>query len=319
MPRTTMACLAAFGALACMPTWTPVATAHAEVPGPSLPTVSRDDSDRMLVVGRVTNNPRKDYPRFKAFADYLSARLGDQGITGSRIQFTHDNDTMVALLREGVVDLIPESIFSAVTYADKAGAELILREWRDGVASYHSVLFAKKDSGITDLSDLLGKTIAFEDPGSTTAYFVPRAELKGAELKLVELSGPDQEPSPDAVGYVLAGSENNIVTWVHRGLVDAGAFSNIDWDQDQDLPPELRKDFTIFHRSEPLPRSVVVVRGDLPSGLERRIRQVLLGADQDPEGRAALKAYMDVARYDELTGEPAAAVAAARRILETSR
>jgi phosphonate transport system substrate-binding protein len=319
MTRTITTCLAEFVALACVLTWTPAGTAHAQGQEPALPAVLQDHADSTLVVGRVTNNPRKDYPRFKAFADYLSARLGDQGITGSQVQFTNDNDTMVALLREGVVDLIPESVFPALTYVDKAGAKLILREWRDGVASYHSVIFARKDSGITALSDLLGKTIAFEDPGSTTAYFVPRAELRAAGLKLVELSGPDQKPPPDAVGYVFVGSENNIIVWVHRGLVDAGPFSNIDWDQGDDAPPELRKDLTIFHRSAPLPRSVVVVRGDLPPGLERRIRQVLLSAEQDPEGKAALKAYKNVAGYDELTGEAAAAVAAARKIFETSR
>ena len=319
MTRAITTCLAESVALACVLTWTAVGAADAQGPGPGLPALSQDDTDRTLVVGRVTNNPRKDYSRFKQLADYLAARLSDQGITGSRIQFAKDDDMMAALLREGVVDLIPESVFPALTYADKAGAKLILREWRDGVASYHTVLFARKDSGITELTDLLGKTIAFEDPGSTSAYFVPRAELRAAGLELVELSGPDQKPPPQAVGYVFAGSENNIVAWVHRGLVDAGPFSNIDWSQDDDAPPELRKDLTIFHRSEPLPRSVVVVRGNLPAELELRIRQVLLTAAEDPEGRAALKAYKNVARYDELTGEAAVGVAAARMILEASR
>jgi phosphonate transport system substrate-binding protein len=143
--------------------------------------------------------------------------------------------------------------------------------------------------------------------------------LRAAGLDLVELSGPDQEPPLDAVGYVFAGSENNIVAWVNRGLVDAGPFSNIDWSQDDDAPPELRKDLAIFHRSDPLPRSVVVVRGNLPPELERGIRQVLLTAAEDPEGRAALKAYKNVARYDELTGEAAVGVAAARMIFEASR
>ena len=319
MTRAITTCLAEAVALACVLTWTPVGAAHAQGPEPALPAVSQNHADRTLVVGRVTNNPRKDYPRFKQLADYLAARLSDQGITGSQIQFAKDNDLMVALLREDVVDLIAESVFPALTYAEKAGAKLILREWRDGVASYYTVLFARKDSGITELADLLGKTIAFEDPGSTSAYFVPRAELRAAGLELVELSGPDQKPPPQAVGYVFAGSENNIVAWVHRGLVDAGPFSNIDWSQDDDAPPELRKDLTIFHRSEPLPRSVVVVRGNLPAELELRIRQVLLTAAEDPEGRAALKAYKNVARYDELTGEAAAGVAAARMILEAAR
>jgi phosphonate transport system substrate-binding protein len=111
MTRAIATCLAEFVASGCVLTWTLAGTAHAQRPEPALPAVSQDHADHTLVVGRVTNNPRKDYPQFKQLADYLAFRLSDQGITGSRIQFTNDNDTMAALLREGVVDIIPQSIF----------------------------------------------------------------------------------------------------------------------------------------------------------------------------------------------------------------
>ncbi|HET6521302.1 MAG TPA: phosphate/phosphite/phosphonate ABC transporter substrate-binding protein [Geminicoccaceae bacterium] len=283
------------------------------------PAAAAADGGRQLVVGRVTSNPRKDHPRLERLAGYLAGRLSDRGIVGSRIQFAKDDATMVTLLRNGEVDLVPDTIFPALTYADQAGARLLLREWRDGVPTYHAVLFARRDGGIAGPLDLRGKTIAFEDPGSTSGYFIPRAELEALGLRLVELSGRGEAPPPDAVGYVFARSENNIAVWVYEGRVQAGAFSNVDWDEDQDMPPALKGEFEIFHHTEPLPRAVILVRGDLPRGLREAIKRVLLAADEDPEGRAALKAYKDVTGYDELTGEAAAGVAAARRILETFR
>lgn len=262
-----------------------------------------DDAERLLVVGRVTHNPRKDYPRFKLLASYLAARLEGQGITGFRVQFAKDHPSMVALLRANVVDLIPESMCPALLYVKEAEARLLLREWRDGVPAYHTLFFCRRDSSITALSDLLGQTIAFEDSGSTSSYFLPRAELEAAGLPLIELPRLTDSPPADAVGYIFAGSENNVVAWVYRGRVGAGAFSNVDWRQEQDVPLSVKRELKIFHRTAPVPRSLVVVRGNLPRQLRRQLKRVLLTAHKDHEGRSVLNDYKAVTRYDELKDE----------------
>jgi phosphonate transport system substrate-binding protein len=267
-----------------------------------------------LVVGRVSANPRKDYAPLKALADYLAAQLGDAGIARASVQFADDAQKMTGLLREGTVDLVFDTAFPAVLYEEQAGAKLLLREWRDGAASYQGVLFKRKDSPVAGLPDLAGRSVAFERPGSTTAFFVPKAELIAAGLQPRELAGPDRQPPSREVGYVFAGSENNIVVWVHRRLVAAGAFSDIDWDQPEDMPPALKQDLEIFHRSAPLARALVLARRDLPPPLEQRIKEVLLTAHTDPAGSAALQAYKNVTKYDELAGEAAESVAAVRRL-----
>ena len=68
---------------------------------------------------------------------------------------------------------------SAVALLEEAGvADLLLREWKQGVAEYHSVFFTRRDSGINGISDLPGHIMAFEDPGSTSAYLIPRFTLE---------------------------------------------------------------------------------------------------------------------------------------------
>jgi phosphonate transport system substrate-binding protein len=287
--------------------------------GPAAPAERIDpleQAERTLVVGRVTSNPHKDYPQFKRFVDYLGGQLRGYGIDQWRIQFAKDSAMMVELLRQGVVDVISETTFSALIYADRAHAKLLLREWRDDAPSYRSVLFGRKDSAIHELSDLRGKIIAFEDPGSTSAYFVPRAEIEAAGLPLVELAKPTLRPPQDAVGFVFAGSENNIVTWVHAGWVDAGAFSDLDWEDGGDLPAAVQQDLRIFYHSKSFPRSVIVVSNNLPERLRDRIKDVLLAADEDPEGRAMLHDYKSVTKFDELEGDAAAGIAAAQAILK---
>ena len=47
----------------------------------------------------------------------------------------------------------------------------------DGSYGYHSVMFARTDSGIRTLDDLEGKVFAFNDPNSTSGYLIPSIEL----------------------------------------------------------------------------------------------------------------------------------------------
>jgi ABC-type phosphate/phosphonate transport system substrate-binding protein len=45
---------------------------------------------------------------------------------------------------------------------------------------YHSIGFARKDSGITSLDDMKGKTFGFGDPNSTSGYLIPSIEIPQA-------------------------------------------------------------------------------------------------------------------------------------------
>ena len=224
---------------------------------------------------------------------------------------------MKDLLRQNSIDLVFDTVFAAVSYENETGAKVLLREWRDGAPTYRSILFKRKDTPITGLSDLVGRTVAFECAGSTTAYFVPRAEMIAAGLHLEELSEPGAEPSPTNVGYVFAGSENNIVVWVHRRLVAAGAFSDIDWGQSDDMPAVLSQDLEVFYQSAPLARALVIARHGLLPRLEQQIKRILVAADTDSVGREVLK-RKHVTKYDEVTGDAAASVAAARMLLTFS-
>ena len=71
------------------------------------------------------------------------------------------------------VDFYSETILSALYLEAQGGGEIILREWKKGVASYRSVIVARADSGITELADLRGGKVAFEDPTSTSGFFFP--------------------------------------------------------------------------------------------------------------------------------------------------
>ena len=257
--------------------------------------------EHTLVVGVVTKDPKKQFPKLQAMADYLASRLGDRGIERGAVVAAADNEAMIRLLRTGAVDVLSETAFSAVRFATEAGAEILLREWKKGVAEYRSVFITRRDSGIASLADLRGRKIGFEDPGSTTGFLLPLAILKRQGLTAVEIAHRDR-PASDTVGYAFADEEVNIAAWVARGIVDAGAISDQDWEDVQRTPDPIKQDLVIFYASEPLLRSSILARGGLDQGLKAELKALLAAMHADAAGQEALEAYYGVAKYDEIAG-----------------
>ena len=178
-----------------------------------------------------------------------------------------------------------------------SGAKPLLLTERDGFSQYTTVFFARRDSGIRSLADLRGRTVAFQAPYSTSAYYVPATALLDSHLPLQILLSPMDHPGNGSVGYVFARSELNIAAWVHKRLVDAGTMSDVDWNNPQKIPSSYRKDFRIIYQSQPFPRALEMVRGDLDPKVEARLREVLLEASKDPDAREALLRFFKTTRF----------------------
>ena len=157
-----------------------------------------------------------------------------------------------------------------------------------------------------------GRSIAFQSGASTSSYFLPASELLHAGLPLAILASPSDRPANGMVGFVFARSELNISAWVHKGLVDAGAFSDQDWRNLERLPESYRDDLVVFHRTEFVPRALELVRGDLDPAIEARLRDVLMGAGSDPAAAQSLRSYYQSTAFLELNEPMRAALATLR-------
>ncbi len=260
-------------------------------------------SKTTITLARVSSDPVKNLPRLQTLADYLAKRLSHLGITEGRAIIVRSNEDMLKLLQSGEVDVTSETVMSAQFFEQYGGAELLLHEWKKGVGYYHSLLIVHKDSGIQSLDDLVGRTVGFEDPGSTSGFLVPFAMLRERGLQLRQLDGPRATASPGEVGYVFANAEINIGAWVARGLSAAGSISDKDFKDEGRVPPQVRERLRILVKSPPILRSILLVNGRLDAELKAAIKQTLLEASEDEEGRTALKAYYRVKKYTELEGD----------------
>ena len=253
--------------------------------------------ERVLVLGRISDDPKAHYEQLKPLLDYVVPRMRDVGITEGRILMARDAQQMTSYLRRGRVDWVTETAGTGMQLQQRAGARVLLLTERGGVSRYHGVFFVRRDSGLERLSDLEGRTVAFQNTASTSAYFAPATALLDAGQRLEILLSPMDRPSADAVGYVFARSELNIAAWVHKRLVDAGVVSNLDWDDVRRMPPAFRRDFRVIHETQDFPRALEMVRGDLDPKIEARLREVLLEAAQDPAAREALSVFFRTTRF----------------------
>ncbi len=255
-----------------------------------------------LVIGRVSDNPKKHYKRLRGMVDYAVSRLAGQGISKAKILFAKDNQQMVQYLKTGEVDWISESVFSALRFIDLANAKPWLLRWKNNVPKYRSVFFVRKDSGINGFEGLAGKKIAFNDAGSTTSFLLPAAVLKKMRVELVPLKTPNAQVPENKVGYFFTGGgEVNVSTAVYTGRAQAGAISNQDWESEDDMPGPLKKKMQIIYESEFIPRRLEIFREGLGDKLRQELMEILLTAHENPVGRKALLAYDSTNRFEKLT------------------
>ncbi|MCK7592606.1 phosphate/phosphite/phosphonate ABC transporter substrate-binding protein [Pseudomarimonas salicorniae] len=248
-------------------------------------------ADGELVLGRISDDPRRHHDPLRALLDYVVPRMRSVGIRRGRVLMARDFQQMASYLRRGRVDWVTETAATGLLLAERSGGQVLVGTERNGVAMYRSLIFARRDSGIRSLADLRGRSIAFQNPQSTSAFYAPAATLLDAGVELEILLSPKDRPRSDATGYVFAQSESNIGTWVHKRLVDAGAFSNLDWNDLGRLPESMRADLVVIAETPDFPRGLEIVGSGMTAARVERLREVLLGAAADPAAREALRRF----------------------------
>ncbi len=296
---------------ACGAAWLWAAPALAE----NLAEATRKDT---LVLGRISSSPDKQYPKLEALNAYVVRQLAaDTPIRASAVVVAEDIDHMARLLREGKVDYLSETAFTALQLEKLRLADIFLHEWKNGVATYATLILARKD-GIASLAELRGRRLAFEDPDSMSGFFLPYAFLTTSGLTLRAADDPKLKLDRQAVSYSFAGGETSILAQIVRRHADAGVISNTRWSNNAKIPPAFRRDLKVIGQTKPTVRSLMLTRRGLDGALKERLAAILLAMPHHPDGKAALKTYFKVGRYQKLSPETLAQLEDLRRSLNNN-
>jgi len=194
-----------------------------------------------------------------------------------------DYDGVIQGLLGGTIDMawLGASSYAKTYLSDAEAVEPVLVKVNvDGGYGYYSVGFARKDSGITSLEDMKGKTFGFGDPNSTSGYLIPSIEIPQATGATME--------SGDYFGEVkFTGGHEQTIVAVNNGDVDGGvtwADGLGDWEDGYNSGALRRavdaglvdmNDMVEIWKSKPIPEGPVVLRTALPADVKEKMTALM--------------------------------------------
>jgi phosphonate transport system substrate-binding protein len=272
-------------------------------------TGARAASAKTFNLGLMGQEPAEDIRKLLPLANYLGKQLEKEGFTEGKIVVAKTMNEVATLLREGKVDLHFDSYARTLALSRLSGSTPILRRWKKGVAEYFGVIFVKSDSGINQLEDLKGKTVALEEEFSTVGHLLPKFMLMERGLKLV----PAERVTRHSVGYNFAYWDENTMLWVLKDKVSAGAMDSQTY---AGLSQKHGDSLKVLAKTPPVPRHVVSARPGMPQDLLARVKQILMKMDQMEESKKALQQFDRTAKFDELTEHNTALIQKLRKVID---
>jgi phosphonate transport system substrate-binding protein len=246
------------------------------------------------------NDPSAVQEHFREFARFVARRLSARSENDATVLIAPTIFDMAKLLEQQRVDFYMESPYATylINYVHGVGKTL-LRRWKGGQAEYQGLIITKRETGIKQLSDLRGKSIVFEDPGSTSGYLLPKIFLSRKGFKLVEKRDYDPFASPDEIVYFFARSQRRLLQWLLTGQAAAAAMSDEDYAW---LDKKQKAEIAILDQTEKLPRHLVSVRSDFPPLWMNTLEKVLLSMHEDEDGRRVLSRIDETTKFDRIPG-----------------
>lgn len=194
-----------------------------------------------------------------------------------------DYDGVIQGLLGGSIDMawLGASAYAKTYLTNPEAVDVVLVKTNlDGSFSYHSIGFARKDSGIASLDDMKGKKFGFGDPNSTSGYLIPSIEIPQA-------TGATMENGDYFGEVVFTGGHEQTIVAVKNGDVDGGvtwADGQGEW-IDGYNSGALRKavdaglvdmnDLVEIWKSKPIPEGPIVLRRALPDDVKAKVTKFL--------------------------------------------
>ena len=265
------------------------------------PQTAKSTEVKSINLGMISDiNASAVQEHFRDFVRYVARRSSVGSENDAKVVIAPTIFEMARLLEQWRVDFYMESPYATylINYVHGAGKTL-LRRWKGGEPEYQSLIITKREGGIKQISDLRGKSIVFEDPGSTSGYLLPKMLLSRRGLKLVEKRGYDPFASPGETTYFFAYSQRRLLQSVLTKQAAVAAISDDDY---AGLDKKEKAEIIVLDQTEKLPRHLVSVRSDLPPLFINKLEKVLLSMHEDEDGKRVLYKIDQTTKFDRIPG-----------------
>ncbi|MDF1577445.1 MAG: phosphate/phosphite/phosphonate ABC transporter substrate-binding protein [Desulfobulbales bacterium] len=244
----------------------------------------------------ICNSEKETLERFVPFSKYLGDKLGVnfETIAIDTINFTREIEKL---------DFVHVNSLLYIMLNRFNGVEVLAAE-KKGSLGHRSqgIILTRKDSGITRLGDLKGKTMIFGPMLAPTGFM--------AQADLLQQAGVD--PEQDLAFYTIPpGSfkHEKVIYGVFFDKYDAGSIPIDDLEIMVADDRVAMDDFNIIARNEPIPYCNFAVTQKIDESLARKFKEVVLSLTEDDTveidgetikvlDRALVSGYVDITDGD---------------------
>lgn len=172
--------------------------------------------------------------------------------------------------------------FAYILAHEKCGVDVALVAVRYGSPFYTGQIIAGADTGISEITDLNGKTVCWVDAASTSGYIIPRIMLKAEGV----------DPDADLAQQTEVGSHDGVALAVYSGDCDAGATYIDARDKIADEYEDVYDKTVVIAESPEIPNDGLQFTKDFPPDMREEIVNAVLEIMETDEGVEAIgKAY----------------------------
>ena len=236
------------------------------------PISTKNDKFRFAIASMIS--AEESWVTYKELVDYVANRIG---IEVSMILRPSYSDVRI-LLEEKKVDLALVCTGTYIMCSRAATIELlVVPEFKNNV-KYRCLFVVSKNSMISDIGDLQGKSFAFTDPESNTGCIVPSWYVR-------KQGG---EPKDYFSKIIYTGSHDRSLHAVARGLVDGVGVDSLVFYSFVENHPEMKEYLRVIWESEPFGAPPIVAPTGLPESMKEKLREIFLLMSQDIQGQEIL-------------------------------
>lgn len=235
------------------------------------------------------HNPEKLTDSYQPLIDYLNRQMEGVRFT---LEASRDYHVYEVKFRAREPEFLLPNPWQTLE-AMKVGYRVIAMA--GDAEDFKGIFLVRKDSGIRSVADLKGKVVSYPSPTALAASIMPQYFLHTHGLDVNR-----------DIQNRYVGSQESSIMHAYLKQTDAGATWPPPWRLFERDHPKEAAELQVIWQTPPLMNNSIMVRDDVPAAVADRVRQLLAGLAESPEGGKIL-AGMETARFhpaDDATYEP---------------
>ena len=198
---------------------------------------------------------------------------------------------LIEALGTGKIDIGLFGPFAMVLADQRHDVNFLVNTVRYGASKYRGQFMTQTDSGIENLEDLAGKTLAFTDPASASGYLFPYVYLKN-ELGL--------DPEKD-MQTTFAGGHDAAALALYNGDVDAAVTFEDARGSIEEEHPDVMDKLKVIGYTNYVPNDGLIARNGLSDEFTQKIEDAFLNIGNTEEEVQILDAIFNASGFERVS------------------